>query len=91
MLPFVFLYGNQEPRSWGGGRSNAPPPPQQAVENPEAQQGAGPLDVFGIRYSHHVHHVTPCTGTKAERRKGYSDPGYMSRKIRKFRTEKFNT
>ena len=24
----------------GGGRSNAPPP-QQAVENPEAQQGAG--------------------------------------------------
>ena len=26
-LPFVFLYGNQEPRSWGGGgRSNAPPP-----------------------------------------------------------------
>ena len=24
-----------------GGRSNAPPPPQQAVENPEAQQGAG--------------------------------------------------
>ena len=26
----------------GGGRSNAPPPPlQQAVENPEAQQGAG--------------------------------------------------
>ena len=26
-LPFVFLYGDQEPRSWGGGRSNAPPPP----------------------------------------------------------------
>ena len=25
-LPFVFLYGDQEPRSWGG-RSNAPPPP----------------------------------------------------------------
>ena len=25
---------------WGGGRSNAPPP-QQAVGNPEAQQGAG--------------------------------------------------
>ena len=24
-LPFVFLYGNQGPRSWGG-RSNAPPP-----------------------------------------------------------------
>ena len=24
-----------------GGRWNAPPPPQQAVENPEAQQGAG--------------------------------------------------
>ena len=24
-LPFVFLYGDQEPRSWGG-RSNAPPP-----------------------------------------------------------------
>ena len=24
-----------------GGRSNAPPPPQQAVENPEAQQGTG--------------------------------------------------
>ena len=39
-LPFVFLYGDQEPRSWGG-RSNAPPPPQQAVGNPEAQQGAG--------------------------------------------------
>ena len=40
-LPFVFLYGDQKPRSWGGGgRSNAPPP-QQAVENPEAQQGAG--------------------------------------------------
>ena len=38
--PFVFLYDDQEPRSWGG-RSNAPPPPQQAVENPEAQQGAG--------------------------------------------------
>ena len=38
---FRFLYGDQEPRSWGGGRSNAPPPPQQAVENPEAQQGAG--------------------------------------------------
>ena len=38
-LPVVFLYGDQEPRS-GGGRSNAPPP-QQAVENPEAQQGAG--------------------------------------------------
>ena len=35
-LPFVFPYGDQEPRSWG--RSNAP---QQAVENPEAQQGAG--------------------------------------------------
>ena len=35
--PFVFLYDDQEPRSWG--RSNAPPPPpsQQAVENPEAQ------------------------------------------------------
>ena len=27
-------------RDHGGGRSNAPPP-QQAVENPEAQQGAG--------------------------------------------------
>ena len=25
----------------GGGRSNAPPPPQQAVGNSEAQQGAG--------------------------------------------------
>ena len=27
-LPFVFLYGDQEPRSWGG-RSNAPPPPSR--------------------------------------------------------------
>ena len=39
-LPFVFLYGDQEPRSWGGVQT-PPPPPQQAVENPEAQQGAG--------------------------------------------------
>ena len=39
-LPFVFLYGDQEPRSWGGGAFKRPPP-QQAVENPEAQQGAG--------------------------------------------------
>ena len=38
-LPFVFLYGDQEPRSWRGVQT--PPPPQQAVENPEAQQGAG--------------------------------------------------
>ena len=37
-LPFVFLYGDQEPRSWGGAFKR--PPPQQAVENPEAQQGA---------------------------------------------------
>ena len=28
-LPFVFLYGDQETRSWGGGRSNAPPPPSR--------------------------------------------------------------
>ena len=41
MLPFVFLYGDQEPRSWGGGGVQTPPPAQQAVENPEAQQGAG--------------------------------------------------
>ena len=33
---FVFLYGDQEPRSWGAFKR----PPQQAVENPEAQQGA---------------------------------------------------
>ena len=26
-LPFVFLYGNQEPRSWGGGGVQTPPPP----------------------------------------------------------------
>ena len=38
-LPFVFLYGDQEPRSWGGGGQTLPP--QQAVENPEAQRGAG--------------------------------------------------
>ena len=38
-LPFVFLYGDQEPRSWGAFKRL--PPPQQAVENPEAQQGAG--------------------------------------------------
>ena len=31
-LPFVFLYGDQEPRSWGGGAFKRPPPPQQAVE-----------------------------------------------------------
>ena len=36
-LPFVFLYGDQEPRSWGAFKR----PPQQAVKNPEAQQGAG--------------------------------------------------
>ena len=39
-LPFVFLYDEQEPRSWGAFK-RPPPPPQQAVENPEAQQGAG--------------------------------------------------
>ena len=37
---FRFLYGDQEPRSWGGVQT-PPPPPQQAVEHPEAQQGAG--------------------------------------------------
>ena len=31
----------------GGGRSNAPP--QQAVENPEAQQGAGLIDAVESR------------------------------------------
>ena len=25
-LPFVFLYGDQEPRSWGGGVQTPPPP-----------------------------------------------------------------
>ena len=43
-LPFVFLYGDQEPRSWGGVQT--PPPPQQAVGNPEAQQGAGYIAII---------------------------------------------
>ena len=28
-LPFVFLYGDQEPRSWGGGGVQTPPPPSR--------------------------------------------------------------
>ena len=37
----AFRFSLQQPGAeiMGGGRSNAPP--QQAVENPEAQQGAG--------------------------------------------------
>ena len=38
-LPFVFLYDDQEPRPSGGGAFKRLP--QQAVENLEAQQGAG--------------------------------------------------
>ena len=36
---FVFLYDDQEPRSWGWAFKRLPP--QQAVGNPELQQGAG--------------------------------------------------
>ena len=39
-LPFVFLYGDQEPRSWGG-RSNAPPPPPPPAGGGKSRGPAG--------------------------------------------------
>ena len=38
-LPFVFLYGDQEPRSWG--RSNAPPPPPPPAGGGKSRGPAG--------------------------------------------------
>ena len=50
-LPFVFLYGDQEPRSWGGGVQTPPPPPpsrQWKIQRPSRARvnprPAGPLD-----------------------------------------------
>ena len=43
-LPFVFLYGDQEPRSWGGGgRSNAPPPAGGGKSRGPAGRGLRPF------------------------------------------------
>ena len=45
-LPLVFLYGDQEPRSWGGGRSNAPPPAGGGKSRGPAERGLRLIECF---------------------------------------------
>ena len=53
-LPFVFLYGDQEPRSWGG-RSNAPPPPPAGGGKSRGLAGRGlTRALLGFWISHHL-------------------------------------
>ena len=52
-LPFVFLYGDQEPRSWGGGAFKRPPPPSRRwkIQRPSRAR----VNIYNMYFSMFYH------------------------------------